>query len=129
MEPVDGLAQLSLVHEVVPLRYLVVHRASRVRATKGSTAVHASRGLDLALHFIMLEVNVLVSGVELAPVSDALEGVAVRLWVATVIDEAAELCWELGWLSLGGRLGRWLTFSIGSKEPSRRMTLGSLSWS
>mmetsp|Transcript_11490 Transcript_11490/g.22897 ORF Transcript_11490/g.22897 Transcript_11490/m.22897 type:complete len:316 (-) Transcript_11490:127-1074(-) len=91
VEAVDGLAELALVDEVVPLGYLVVHGAARVSGAEGRATIHAPSCLDLALHLVVLEVDVLARGVELLPVRNPLQRVPVGLGVALVVDEASEL--------------------------------------
>ena len=90
MEPVDGVGPLSVVDQVVPLGDKVVDGTARLGLAKGGAAVHAAGGLDLALDLGML-LFVGLRRVELLPVHEALQRLAVGLGVALVVEEAPEL--------------------------------------
>ena len=81
MQAVDSVAPASFEHHLIPLRDEVVDGAPRVGLAERSAAVHAARRLHSSLDLLV------ALGVDLSPVEHALEGVAVRVGVAVVIDE------------------------------------------
>ena len=65
--------------------------------TKGGTAIHATSCLDLPLDGSVFLLIASFDGVEFFPVEDTTGGVTVRLFVALVVDETAELFnWLIG---------------------------------
>ena len=78
------LLPLLRVHQVVELGDQVVDWAASVRLAEGRAAVHAARGLALELERLVLRVDLEV-------VRLALRRRPVRLRVALVLDEAAQL--------------------------------------
>ena len=90
VQPIDGVGPLSVVDQIVPLRDEVIDRTARLGLAKGSAAVHATGGLDLALDLGML-LFVGLRRVELLPVHEPLQWLAVGLRVALVVEEAPEL--------------------------------------
>ena len=89
VQPIDGVGPLSVVDQIVPLRDEVIDRTARLGLAEGSAAVHATGGLDLALDLGML-LLVGLRRVELLPVHEPLQWLAVGLGVALVVEEAPE---------------------------------------
>ena len=85
MKAVDGVAPSTLEHQLVPLWNKVVNRAPCVRLTKGGAAIHAPCRLHGSLDLVVANI------IDLAPVEYAFKGVAVRVGVAVVVDEASRL--------------------------------------
>mmetsp|Transcript_17657 Transcript_17657/g.43471 ORF Transcript_17657/g.43471 Transcript_17657/m.43471 type:complete len:387 (+) Transcript_17657:1837-2997(+) len=91
MQPFNGFVPLILIDQIVPFGNQVVDGTSLMSLTKGSSAIHATSGLNLAFNGRVGDLDVSVwDRINLFPVIDAFEGITVWLGVALVIQETTE---------------------------------------
>ena len=95
MQPFDGIAPLSIVYQIIPLRYEIVDRTTRVGLTKRRAAIHVPGSLDFAFNGGVFFVVASFDRVEFFPVKDAFGRVVVGFFVALLVNEATEFFYWL----------------------------------